>query len=108
MYTSSFAGVSGLRRQSLAKLNNLSIEAPITKVISLITSVQDYAGIEVVQTLDKVCILLPKATCSSAMTAESEPVIGIFTKFEVICSFKIVLILVAVLSLSKENLKSPV
>lgn len=106
MYTSSFAGVSGLRRQSIAKLHNLSIEAPITRVISLITSVQDNAGIEVVQTLDKVCILLPKATWSTAMTAVSEPVVGIFTKFEVVYSFKIVLILVAVLSLSKANLKS--
>lgn len=108
MYTSSFAGVSGLRRQSIAKLHNLSIEAPITRVIALITSVQENAGIEVVQTLDKVCILLPKATCSTAKTAESEPVIGIFTKLEVVCSFKIVLFLVAVLSLSKASLKSPV
>jgi high affinity cAMP-specific and IBMX-insensitive 3',5'-cyclic phosphodiesterase 8 len=62
-YTSSFAGVSGQRRQSIAKLHNLSIEAPITRVITLITSVQDNASVEVVQTLDKVCILLPKAPC---------------------------------------------
>jgi len=81
LYTSSFAGVSGLRRQSIAKLHNLSIEAPITRVIALINSVQENAGTEVVQTLDKVCILLPKATCSTAVTAESEPVVGIFTKF---------------------------
>jgi len=54
------SGVSGLRRQSIAKLHNLSIEAPITRVIALITSVQENAGSEVVQTLDKVCILLPK------------------------------------------------
>jgi len=63
LYTSSFAGVSGLRRQSIAKLHNLSIEAPITRAISLIASVQENAGIEDVQTLEKVCILLPKATC---------------------------------------------
>lgn len=108
MYTSSFSGVSGLRRQSIAKLHNLSIEAPITRVIALITSVQENAGIEDVQTLDKVCFLLPRATCQTAMTAQSERVVGVFTKFEVMCSFKIVLILVAVLSLSKANLKSPV
>jgi len=42
------------------------------------------------------------------MTAESEPVVGIFTKFEAICSFKIVLILIAVVSLSKANQKSSV
>jgi hypothetical protein len=46
--------VSGLRRQSIAKLHNLSIEAPITKVIALITSVQENANTEDIQTLDKV------------------------------------------------------
>jgi hypothetical protein len=46
--------VAGLRRQSIAKLHNLSIEAPITKVIALITSVQENANAEDVQTLDKV------------------------------------------------------
>ncbi|KAJ9576116.1 hypothetical protein L9F63_007003 [Diploptera punctata] len=48
----------GLRRQSIAKLHNLSIEAPITKVISLITSVQESASPEVIQTLDKVVDIL--------------------------------------------------
>jgi hypothetical protein len=108
LYTSSFVGVSGLRRQSIAKLHNLSIEAPITRVISLITSVQENVGTEAVQMLDKVRILPPKASCSTAMTTESEPAVGIFTKFEVICSFKVVLILVGALSFSKANLKSPV
>ncbi|PSN58085.1 High affinity cAMP-specific and IBMX-insensitive 3' [Blattella germanica] len=35
----------GLRRQSIAKLHNLSIEAPITRVIALITSVQESAPV---------------------------------------------------------------
>jgi hypothetical protein len=54
LYPSAFAYVLGLRRQSIAKLHNLSIEAPITKVIALITSVQDNASVEDIQTLDKV------------------------------------------------------
>jgi hypothetical protein len=58
LYPSAFAYLSGLRRQSIAKLHNLSIEAPITKVIALITSVQENANIEDIQTLDKVHILL--------------------------------------------------
>jgi hypothetical protein len=49
--------VPGLRRQSIAKLHNLSIEAPITKVIALITSVQENANAEDIQTLDKVLML---------------------------------------------------
>ncbi|XP_021913481.1 high affinity cAMP-specific and IBMX-insensitive 3',5'-cyclic phosphodiesterase 8-like isoform X2 [Zootermopsis nevadensis] len=48
----------GLRRQSIAKLHNLSIEAPITKVIALITSVQENASLEDIQTLDKVIDIL--------------------------------------------------
>jgi hypothetical protein len=60
---SSFAGVSGPRRQSIAKIHNFSIEAPITRALSLIASVQENASIDDAQTLEKVCILLPKATC---------------------------------------------
>ncbi|XP_069672167.1 high affinity cAMP-specific and IBMX-insensitive 3',5'-cyclic phosphodiesterase 8B isoform X3 [Periplaneta americana] len=49
----------GLRRQSIAKLHNLSIEAPITKVIALITSVQESStNQEDIQTLDKVVDIL--------------------------------------------------
>jgi high affinity cAMP-specific and IBMX-insensitive 3',5'-cyclic phosphodiesterase 8 len=55
--SSAFGFLSGLRRQSIAKLHNLSIEAPITKVIALITSVQENANMEDIQTLDKVYIL---------------------------------------------------
>lgn len=107
LYISSFPGVSGLRRQSIAKLHNLSIEAPITKVIALITSVQENANIEDVQTLDKVCFLLSKEAYSIAVTTESEPVVGTFTRFVVfLCSFQTVLIVVAALSLSKVNLTS--
>jgi len=43
-----------IRRQSLAKLSALPIEAPITKVIALISAAQESSPASVVQTLDKV------------------------------------------------------
>ena len=48
------AGAQSARRQSLAKLNNLPLEAPITKVISLITKAQENSNENVSQVLDKV------------------------------------------------------
>lgn len=48
------AGAQSARRQSLAKLNNLPLEAPITKVISLITRAQENSNENVSQVLDKV------------------------------------------------------
>nr|CAD7586881.1 unnamed protein product [Timema genevievae] len=45
---------AGTRRQSLAKLYNLQIQAPITRIIELINSAQEEAAEPVVQILDKV------------------------------------------------------
>lgn len=50
----SFKGAQSARRQSLAKLHNLPLEAPITKVISLICTAQENSNDQVVQILDKV------------------------------------------------------
>lgn len=53
----SFKGAQSARRQSLAKLHNLPLEAPITKVISLICTAQENSNDQVVQILDKVSVL---------------------------------------------------
>jgi len=50
----SIIGAQSARRQSLAKLHNLPLEAPITKVISLICTAQENSNDQVVQILDKV------------------------------------------------------
>lgn len=50
----SVKGAQSARRQSLAKLHNLPLEAPITKVISLICTAQENSSDQVVQILDKV------------------------------------------------------
>ncbi|XP_039278130.1 high affinity cAMP-specific and IBMX-insensitive 3',5'-cyclic phosphodiesterase 8 isoform X4 [Nilaparvata lugens] len=49
---------SDARRQSLAKLHNLPIEAPITKVITLICAAQESSTGPVIQLLDKVLEIL--------------------------------------------------
>nr|XP_018914696.1 PREDICTED: high affinity cAMP-specific and IBMX-insensitive 3',5'-cyclic phosphodiesterase 8B [Bemisia tabaci]XP_018914697.1 PREDICTED: high affinity cAMP-specific and IBMX-insensitive 3',5'-cyclic phosphodiesterase 8B [Bemisia tabaci]XP_018914698.1 PREDICTED: high affinity cAMP-specific and IBMX-insensitive 3',5'-cyclic phosphodiesterase 8B [Bemisia tabaci]XP_018914699.1 PREDICTED: high affinity cAMP-specific and IBMX-insensitive 3',5'-cyclic phosphodiesterase 8B [Bemisia tabaci] len=51
-------GAQSARRQSLAKLHNLPLEAPITRVISLICSAQENSSDHVVQILDKVMDIL--------------------------------------------------
>ncbi|XP_050433933.1 high affinity cAMP-specific and IBMX-insensitive 3',5'-cyclic phosphodiesterase 8 isoform X2 [Adelges cooleyi] len=51
-------GAQSARRQSLAKLHNLPLEAPITKVISLICAAQENSSDQVVQILDKVVDIL--------------------------------------------------
>ena len=43
-----------LRRQSLARLHSLAIEAPITKVINILAALQESSPAHVAQTLDKV------------------------------------------------------
>ncbi|XP_025191871.1 high affinity cAMP-specific and IBMX-insensitive 3',5'-cyclic phosphodiesterase 8-like isoform X3 [Melanaphis sacchari] len=54
----SIIGAQSARRQSLAKLHNLPLEAPITKVISLICTAQENSNDQVVQILDKVVDIL--------------------------------------------------
>uniref|UniRef100_A0A1B6C1K8 3',5'-cyclic-AMP phosphodiesterase n=1 Tax=Clastoptera arizonana TaxID=38151 RepID=A0A1B6C1K8_9HEMI len=51
-------GAQSARRQSLAKLHNLPLEAPITRVISLICAAQENSTGQVVQILDKVVDIL--------------------------------------------------
>lgn len=62
----------GMRRQSIAKLHNLSIEAPITKVISLICSAQETSSPEVVQMLDKVVDILRTTELYSPVMKEDK------------------------------------
>ncbi|XP_065200949.1 high affinity cAMP-specific and IBMX-insensitive 3',5'-cyclic phosphodiesterase 8-like isoform X2 [Planococcus citri] len=65
-------GAQSARRQSLAKLNNLPLEAPITKVISLITKAQENSSENVSQVLDKVVdILRTTELYSSHVKSES-------------------------------------
>lgn len=51
-------GSASARRQSLAKLHNLPMEAPITKVITLICAAQESSTGPVIQLLDKVLDIL--------------------------------------------------
>ncbi|XP_041369550.1 high affinity cAMP-specific and IBMX-insensitive 3',5'-cyclic phosphodiesterase 8B-like isoform X2 [Gigantopelta aegis] len=46
------------RRESIARMHSVSIEAPITKVINLINTVQESCPLSVVQVLDKVVEIL--------------------------------------------------
>ncbi|XP_055533248.1 high affinity cAMP-specific and IBMX-insensitive 3',5'-cyclic phosphodiesterase 8 isoform X2 [Wyeomyia smithii] len=50
----------GLRRTSLAKLSQLPLEAPITKVLSLLTQVQESCSHEEVKLLDRVMEFLKR------------------------------------------------
>lgn len=47
-----------LRRQSLAKLHSLTIEAPITKVINIIAAAQQNCPLYIAQALEKVLEIL--------------------------------------------------
>ncbi|XP_049815169.1 high affinity cAMP-specific and IBMX-insensitive 3',5'-cyclic phosphodiesterase 8A isoform X1 [Schistocerca nitens] len=62
----------GIRRQSIAKLHNLSIEAPITKVISLIATAQETSSPEVVHMLDKVVDILRTTELYSPVMKEDK------------------------------------
>nr|CAD7567490.1 unnamed protein product [Timema californicum] len=57
---------AGTRRQSLAKLYNLQIQAPITRIIELINSAQEEAAEPVVQILDKVTTSSSSSSSSSS------------------------------------------
>ena len=48
------AGTGVIRRQSLARLHSMAIEAPITKVINIISAAQESSPIYISQALDKV------------------------------------------------------
>lgn len=65
-------GAQSARRQSLAKLHNLPLEAPITKVISLISAAQEHSSDHVINILDKVIdILRTTELYSSHVKAEN-------------------------------------
>ncbi len=52
------AGAGVIRRQSLARLHSMAIEAPITKVINIISAAQESSPIYISQALDKVIYFL--------------------------------------------------
>ncbi|GLH06991.1 Uncharacterized protein GBIM_12560 [Gryllus bimaculatus] len=60
----------GLRRQSVTKLNTLSIEAPITKVVTLISQAQEQSSPEVSLMLDKVVDILRTTELYSPVVRE--------------------------------------
>ncbi|XP_068083282.1 high affinity cAMP-specific and IBMX-insensitive 3',5'-cyclic phosphodiesterase 8 isoform X2 [Anabrus simplex] len=62
----------GIRRQSMSKLHNLSIEAPITKVITLITSAQENSTPEVAAVLEKVVDILRTTELYSPVMKEDK------------------------------------
>ncbi|XP_066274896.1 high affinity cAMP-specific and IBMX-insensitive 3',5'-cyclic phosphodiesterase 8B-like isoform X5 [Branchiostoma lanceolatum] len=58
---SCFEGAGGKRRDSIARIHAMTIEAPITKVINIINAAQENCPINVVQALDKVLEILRSA-----------------------------------------------
>lgn len=62
----------GLRRQSVTKLNALSIEAPITKVVTLISQAQEQSSPEVALMLDKVIDILRTTELYSPVVREDK------------------------------------
>ncbi|KAJ8304889.1 LOW QUALITY PROTEIN: hypothetical protein KUTeg_018472 [Tegillarca granosa] len=59
-YNMANGGIHGVprRRESIARIHSMTIEAPITKVINIINSAQESSPITVVQALDKVLEIL--------------------------------------------------
>ncbi|XP_066274897.1 high affinity cAMP-specific and IBMX-insensitive 3',5'-cyclic phosphodiesterase 8B-like isoform X6 [Branchiostoma lanceolatum] len=55
------SGAGGKRRDSIARIHAMTIEAPITKVINIINAAQENCPINVVQALDKVLEILRSA-----------------------------------------------
>lgn len=63
----------GLRRTSLAKLSSLPLEAPITKVLSLLTQVQENCSLEESKLLDRVMEFLKREGLYSPQLKEIRP-----------------------------------
>jgi high affinity cAMP-specific and IBMX-insensitive 3',5'-cyclic phosphodiesterase 8 len=63
----------GLRRTSLAKLSSLPLEAPITKVLSLLTQVQESCSPDEVKLLDRVMEFLKREGLYSPQIKEIRP-----------------------------------
>lgn len=65
-------GSQAIRRQSLAKLHSLTIEAPITRVITLIYAAQENSPPQVAQILDKVVEILRTTELYSPQLMQEE------------------------------------
>ncbi|XP_070497571.1 high affinity cAMP-specific and IBMX-insensitive 3',5'-cyclic phosphodiesterase 8 isoform X5 [Chironomus tepperi] len=63
----------GLRRTSLAKLSSLPLEAPITKVLSLLTQVQENCSTDEARLLDRVMDFLKREGLYSPQIKEIRP-----------------------------------
>lgn len=63
----------GLRRTSLAKLSSLPLEAPITKVLSLLTQVQENCSPDEAKLLDRVMEFLKREGLYSPQIKEIRP-----------------------------------
>lgn len=63
----------GLRRTSLAKLSSLPLEAPITKVLTLLTQVQENCSADEAKLLDRVMEFLKREGLYSPQIKEIRP-----------------------------------
>lgn len=63
----------GLRRTSLAKLSSLPLEAPITKVLSILAQVQDNCSSDEAKLLDRVIEFLKREGLYSPQIKEIRP-----------------------------------
>lgn len=63
----------GLRRTSLAKLSSLPLEAPITKVLTLLTQVQENCSADEARLLDRVMDFLKREGLYSPQIKEIRP-----------------------------------
>jgi high affinity cAMP-specific and IBMX-insensitive 3',5'-cyclic phosphodiesterase 8 len=88
----------GLRRTSLAKLSSLPLEAPITKVLSILTQVQENCSADEAKLLDRVMDFLKREGLYSPQIKEIRPedptatdligallTVSLFFKYELIC-----------------------
>lgn len=63
-------GSDGLRRTSLAKLNALPLEAPITQVVTILSQIQENCSFEEARLLDRVMEVLKREGLYNAQLKE--------------------------------------
>lgn len=63
-------GSDGLRRTSLAKLNALPLEAPITQVVTILSQIQETCSFEEARLLDRVMEVLKREGLYNAQLKE--------------------------------------
>lgn len=63
-------GSDGLRRTSLAKLNALPLEAPITQVVTILSQIQENCSLEEARLLDRVMEVLKREGLYTAQMKE--------------------------------------